>query len=145
MTVCKVRPGLEQYGLVEAALNWIDPTEDAVKETVLVIESFVSSLFEMNAATILASGTGTKLVAFLYLDGTQGQLPKQMAERFDAIMTGVKDVINELMAPLLGDDVVGLEFLDVNSFFAETAINWLVCTVVFSYGIITLANNVLFC
>ncbi len=52
VTVCKSRPGLEQYGFVEEALNWIHPQEAAVNASVAVIEGFVSSLMPFNAEAI---------------------------------------------------------------------------------------------
>ncbi len=125
VTVCKTRPGLEQYGLVEAVLNWVHPEEPAVNATVGLVEKFISSNMAINADTILAAGTGTKLVAFLSLDGNQDKMPKGQASKFSNIVNGIKTVVNELMAPLLNVTVDSeMNFLEINTFFVETASNW---------------------
>ncbi len=61
VTVCKSRPGLEQYGFVEEALNWIHPQEAAVNASVAVIEGFVSSLMPFNAEAIKKASEKTPI------------------------------------------------------------------------------------
>ena len=78
VTLCQQRPGLERLGFVEEALNWVDPQDPAVNETLARAAAYTAKNFLPAEAAFVSgrTGVGTRLVALMAFDDYSYTLEK---------------------------------------------------------------------